>query len=134
MRRRKTSPSKIVSKSISVQGGTNTYRGLFKVNRGAKKVKSSIACDALILDDKSRSDTHPVMQIDENDVQIAHEATVSRIGEEQLFYLQSRGLSEEEAATQIVNGFADPIVKQLPMEYAVELNRLLEMEMVDSVG
>lgn len=126
--------SKIVSKSISKDGGRGTYRGLLKVNKGAKNVKSHVACDALLLDDHSRSDTYPVMKIDEEDVSIAHEATVSKIGEEQLFYLMSRGLNEEEAASTIVNGFAKPIIKQLPMEYALELNRLLELEMEGSVG
>lgn len=126
--------SKIVSKSISKNGGRGTYRGLLKVNRGAKNIKSHVSCDALLLDENSRSDTYPVMQIDEENVAIAHEATVSKIGEEQLFYLQSRGLTEEEAASTIVNGFAKPIIKQLPMEYAIELNRLIELEMTGSVG
>jgi Fe-S cluster assembly protein SufB len=126
--------SKIVSKSISKDGGRGTYRGLIKVNKGAKKIKSHISCDALLLDENSRSDTYPTMQIDEEEVAIAHEATVAKIGEEQLFYLMSRGLSEEEAASMIVNGFAKPIIKQLPMEYAIELNRLLELEMTGSVG
>jgi Fe-S cluster assembly protein SufB len=126
--------SKIISKSISKSGGRSSYRGLLQINKGAKNVKSHVSCDALLLDDKSRSDTYPTMKIDENDVSIEHEATVSRISEEQLFYLKSRGLSEEEAATTIVNGFANPIVKKLPVEYALELNRLLEMEMEGSIG
>jgi len=126
--------SKIVSKSISKGGGRGTYRGIVKVNKGCKNVKSHIACDALLLDENSRSDTYPTMQIEEENVAIAHEATVAKIGEEQLFYLMSRGLSEEEAASAIVNGFAKPIIKQLPMEYALELNRLLEVEMTGSVG
>lgn len=126
--------SKIVSKSISLGGGRSTYRGLLKVNKGAKNCKSHVACDALLLDDNSRSDTYPTMKIEEDSVAIAHEATVSKIGEEQLFYLMSRGLTEEQAATTIVNGFAKPIIKQLPMEYALELNRLLELEMEGSVG
>jgi len=126
--------SKIVSKSISKDTGRGTYRGFVKVNRGATNVKSHIACDALLLDENSRSDTYPTMKIEEYDCAIAHEATVSKIGEEQLFYLMSRGLSEEEAASTIVNGFAKPIIKQLPMEYALELNRLLELEMTGSVG
>lgn len=126
--------SKIVSKSISKNGGHGTYRGIVKVNKGCKNVKSHIACDALLLDENSRSDTYPTMQIEEDQVSIAHEATVSKIGAEQLFYLMSRGLSEEEAASTIVNGFANPIIKQLPMEYALELNRLLELEMTGSVG
>ncbi|MDA1061122.1 MAG: Fe-S cluster assembly protein SufB [bacterium] len=126
--------SKIVSKSISKAGGRGTYRGLLKVNKGCHNVKSHIACDALLLDENSRSDTYPTMKIEEENVAIAHEATVAKIGEEQLFYLMSRGLSEEEAASTIVNGFAKPIIKQLPMEYALELNRLLELEMTGSVG
>lgn len=126
--------SKIVSKSISKDGGRGTYRGLIKVNKGAKNVKSHIACDALLLDENSRSDTYPTNEIKEDDVAIAHEATVAKIGEEQMFYLMSRGLDEQEAASMIVNGFAKPIIKQLPMEYALELNRLLELEMTGSVG
>lgn len=126
--------SKIVSKSISKAGGRGTYRGLVKVNKGCFGVKSHVACDALLLDENSRSDTYPTMKIEEDDVSIAHEATVSKIGEEQLFYLMSRGLNAEEAASTIVNGFANPIIKQLPMEYALELNRLLELEMTGSVG
>lgn len=126
--------SKIVSKSISKDAGRGTYRGLLKVNKGATNIKSHVACDALLLDEHSRSDTYPVMKIEEEDVTIAHEATVAKIGEEQMFYLQSRGLTEEEAASAIVNGFAKPIIKQLPMEYALELNRLLELEMTGSVG
>lgn len=126
--------SKIVSRSISKDGGRGTYRGLVKVNKGAKNVKSHIACDALLLDADSRSDTYPTNDIKEDDVSIAHEATVAKIGEEQMFYLMSRGLDEQEAASMIVNGFAKPIIKQLPMEYALELNRLLELEMTGSVG
>ena len=126
--------SKIVSKSISKAGGRTTYRGLIKVNKGAENIKCHVSCDALLLDENSRSDTYPTMKIEENDVAIAHEATVSKIGVEQLFYLMSRGLTEEEAASTIVNGFAKPIIKQLPMEYAIELNRLLELEMTGSVG
>ena len=126
--------STIISKSISKKGGRSTYRGLVKVVPGAKNVKTRVICDALMLDKDSSSDTYPVMDIREQDVSIAHEATVAKIGEEELFYLMSRGLSEEQAATLIVNGFASPIVKQLPMEYAVELNRLLTLEMTGSVG
>ncbi len=126
--------SKIVAKSISKNGGRSSYRGFLKVNKGASNIKSHISCDALLLDGASRSDTYPTMNIDESEVTIAHEATVSKIGEEQLFYLMSRGLNEEEAASAIVNGFAKPIIKQLPMEYALELNRLLELEMTGSVG
>ena len=124
----------ITSKSISKDGGRSTYRGLVKVTDGAKGVKSKVVCDALILDKDSRSDTYPVMEVDEADVNIAHEASVSRIQEEQLFYLMSRGLSETEASTMIVNGFIEPLVKELPMEYAVEMNRLIELQMEGSVG
>lgn len=126
--------STITSKSISKAGGRTSYRGLVRVYPGAKGVKSRVACDALLLDENSRSDTYPTMDIKEDDVSIAHEATVSKIGEEQLFYLMSRGLSEQEAATMIVNGFIEPIVKVLPMEYAIEMNRLIELEMEGSVG
>jgi Fe-S cluster assembly protein SufB len=124
----------ITSKSISKDGGRSTYRGLVKVAAGAKGVKSKVVCDALILDKDSRSDTYPVMEIDEADVSIAHEASVSRIQDEQLFYLMSRGISETEASTMIVNGFIEPLVKELPMEYAVEMNRLIELQMEGSVG
>ncbi|MFA6918147.1 MAG: Fe-S cluster assembly protein SufB [Candidatus Gracilibacteria bacterium] len=124
----------ITSKSISKNGGRSTYRGLLKINKNAINAKSKVSCDALILDDKSRSDTYPTMKIEEKDVELAHEATVSKIGEDQLFYLTSRGISEAEASSMIVNGFAEPIIKHLPMEYAVELNRLLETEMTGSVG
>ena len=124
----------ITSKSISKDGGRSSYRGLVKVANGAKGARSKVVCDALILDRTSRSDTYPVMEIDESDVSIAHEASVSRIQEEQLFYLMSRGLSETEASTMIVNGFIEPLVKELPMEYAVEMNRLIELQMEGSVG
>ncbi len=126
--------SKIVSKSISKDGGRSSYRGLLKVRRGATGVKSSVVCDALILDPHSQSDTYPYMEIAEDDVTIGHEATVSRVDEEQLFYLMSRGLSEEEAATMIVAGFIEPLVKELPMEYAIEMNRLIQLQMEGSVG
>ena len=125
---------RIVSKSISKNGGRASYRGLVKVEPGARKSKSSVVCDALILDDKSRSDTYPYIEIEEQDVSIGHEASVSKIGEEQLFYLMSRGLSEAEASTMIVGGFIEPLVKELPMEYAVEMNRLIELQMEGSVG
>ena len=124
----------IISKSISKNGGRSSYRGLVKVEKGATHSKSSVVCDALILDKESRSDTYPYIEIDEQDVSIGHEASVSRIGEEQLFYLTSRGLSEAEASTMIVNGFIEPLVKELPMEYAVEMNRLIELQMEGSVG
>ncbi len=126
--------SVVTSKSISKDGGRSSYRGLVKVARGATGCKSNVRCDALILDESSRSDTYPTIEIDEEDVTMGHEATVSKIGEEQLFYLQSRGLSEHEATLMIVNGFFEPFTKELPMEYAVELNRLLELEMEGSVG
>lgn len=126
--------SVITSKSISKDGGTATYRGLVKIADGLKDVKSHVVCDALILDEKSKSKTFPYMEVESVDVSMEHEARVSRISEEQLFYLMSRGLSEEEASMMIVNGFLDPLVKQLPMEYAVELNRLIELEMEGSVG
>ncbi len=125
---------RVVSKSISKNGGRSSYRGLCKVEKGATGSKSSVVCDALILDPESRSDTYPYIEIDENDVSIGHEASVSRIGEEQLFYLMSRGLSEAEASTMIVNGFIEPLIKELPMEYAVEMNRLIELQMEGSVG
>ncbi len=124
----------IISKSISKNGGRTSYRGLVRVERGAKKAKSNVVCDALILDDRSRSDTYPYIEIEERDVTVGHEASVSKIGEEQLFYLTSRGLSEAEAATMIVNGFIEPLVKELPMEYAIEMNRLIQLQMEGSVG
>lgn len=126
--------SRIISKSISKAGGRASYRGLAKVVNGAKHCKSNVVCDALILDHKSRSDTYPYIEIDEDDVTIEHEASVSKIGEEQLFYLMSRGLSETEASSMIVTGFIEPLVKELPMEYAVEMNRLIELQMEGSVG
>jgi Fe-S cluster assembly protein SufB len=126
--------SLITSKSISKDGGRGGYRGLVRVENGAENVKSFVRCDALILDDRSRSDTYPYMEIEESDAQIGHEATVSKVGDDQLFYLMSRGLSEPEATAMIVAGFIEPIVKELPMEYAVELNRLIEMQMEGSVG
>ena len=126
--------SSITSKSISKSGGRAGYRGLIKVHKGAHSVKSNVICDALLLDEHSRSDTYPVMEIDEDDVSISHEATVSKVSDEQLFYLQSRGISEEQAMMMIVNGFIEPIVKELPMEYAVEMNRLIQLEMEGSIG
>ena len=126
--------SVITSKSISKDGGTATYRGLIKVASGLHGIKSHVVCDALILDEDSKSKTFPYMEIESEDSSMEHEARVSRISEEQVFYLMSRGLTEEEASMMIVNGFLDPLVKQLPMEYAVELNRLIELEMEGSVG
>jgi Fe-S cluster assembly protein SufB len=124
----------ITSKSISKNGGRSSYRGLARVEKGAKNAKCNVVCDALILDKDSRSDTYPYIEIDEQDVSVGHEASVSRIGEEQLFYLTSRGLTESEASTMIVNGFIEPLVKELPMEYAVEMNRLIQLQMEGSVG
>ena len=126
--------SRIISKSVSINGGRTSYRGLINVAPIAKNVKSRVECDALILDEKSASDTFPLMKINESSAHIEHEATVSKIGEEKLFYLTSRGLSESEAMSLIVSGFLEPIVKQLPMEYALELNRLIELEMEGSVA
>jgi|TARA_Y100000310_G_scaffold22935_2_gene21944 Fe-S cluster assembly protein SufB len=126
--------SRIVSKSVSKDGGRTTYRGLLKVAEGCKNVKSHVACDALILDDKSASDTVPYMEVNEKNVNIEHEATVGKIGEEQLFYLMSRGLSEDQARTMIVSGFMEPFTKELPLEYAIELNRLIALNMEGSVG
>ena len=126
--------SVVTSKSISKGGGRTTYRGLLKVAPGAVRSKSNVVCDALILDDKSATDTFPYIEIEEDDVDIGHEATVSRVSEEQLFYLQSRGINEAQASSMIVSGFIEPIVKELPMEYALEMNRLIELEMEGSVG
>ena len=124
----------IDSKSISKDGGRTTYRGLVRVEEGAHGVKSHVRCDALILDEESRSDTYPYMEIEEKDARIGHEATVSKVGDDQLFYLQSRGLTEQQATAMIVNGFIEPITKTLPMEYAVELSRLIELNMEGAVG
>ncbi len=126
--------SNIVSKSISKGGGRTSYRGLLKVYPGAKDVKSFVRCDALLLDENSRSDTYPTIEVDEERVTIGHEATVSKVSDEQLFYLQSRGITKGEAETMIVNGFIEPFTKELPIEYAVELNRLIQLEMIGSVG
>ncbi|MHB8620348.1 MAG: Fe-S cluster assembly protein SufB [Chloroflexota bacterium] len=124
----------ITSKSIAKGGGRTTYRGLVKAYSGAHDVKSKVRCDALLMDAESQSDTYPYMDIEEERVDIGHEATVSKVGEEQLFYLMSRGMTEAEATNMIVNGFIEPIAKELPMEYAVELNRLVQLEMSGSVG
>ncbi|MFH1207107.1 MAG: Fe-S cluster assembly protein SufB [Patescibacteria group bacterium] len=126
--------SRIISKSIAKATGRTSYRGLVRVPRGMTGVKSNVVCDALLLDERSRSDTYPTMEIKESDVQIGHEASVGKIGEEQMFYLRSRGLSETEAMNLIVSGFIEPIAKELPLEYAVELNRLIQLEMEGSVG
>jgi len=126
--------STITSKSISKGGGRTSYRGLLKVHKGAENVKSFVRCDALMLDEISRSDTYPSIEIDEDQVSIEHEASVSKISDEQLFYLMSRGLNEVDAKTMIVNGFFEAFTKELPMEYAVELNRLLQLQMEGAVG
>jgi len=126
--------STVLSKSISKDGGRTSYRGLVKVTPNAENVKCNVRCDALLLDEESRSDTYPYMEIDNRNVQIGHEATVSKVGDEQVFYLMSRGLSEDDAITMIVNGFFEPFTKELPLEYAVELNRLIQLEMEGSVG
>lgn len=126
--------SRIISKSISRAGGRTSYRGLVQVYPGAHAAKSKVVCDALLLDEASRSDTYPTMKIDERDAVMEHEATVSKIGDEQLFYLESRGLPKALAESMIVNGFIEPIVRELPLEYAVEMNRLIELQMEGSVG
>ncbi|MGB7588837.1 MAG: Fe-S cluster assembly protein SufB [Solirubrobacterales bacterium] len=126
--------SSVFSKSISKDGGRATYRGLLEIADGATESRSKVVCDALLLDEDSRSDTYPTIRIDENDADVGHEATVSKIGDEQIFYLQSHGLDEEEASKMIVNGFIEPVTKELPMEYAVELNRLIELQMEGSIG
>ena len=126
--------SNIFAKSISKDGGRGSYRGLLEIAKGAHGAKSKVVCDALLLDDHSRSDTYPTIRIGEDDVNVAHEATVSKVGEDQLFYLMSHGIPEEEASKLIVNGFIEPITKELPMEYAVEMNRLIELQMEGSIG
>lgn len=126
--------SKITSKSISRGNGRSSYRGLLKIHANAEGSKSNVVCDALLLDPESRSDTYPYIEVDAQDVSLGHEATVSKVGEEQLFYLMSRGMSEEEATTMVVSGFIEPLVKELPMEYAVEMNRLIQLQMIGSVG
>src|SRR5918996_1131560 len=126
--------SSIFSKSISKDAGRTSYRGLLEVAEGATESRSKVVCDALLLDEQSRSDTYPTIRIGEDDVDVGHEATVSKVGEDQIFYLQSHGLDEEEASKMIVNGFIEPITKELPMEYAVEMNRLIELQMEGSIG
>jgi len=126
--------SRIISKSICKNGGRSSYRGLLKVHEGARNSKSNVVCDALLLDEHSRSDTYPYIEIDDQEVTIGHEASVSKVGEEQLFYLMSRGIGEEMANTLIVNGFIEPLVKELPMEYAIEMNRLIQLQMEGSIG
>lgn len=130
----KNTKSLIISKSVSLNGGRSSYRGRVQFNQGAKGSRSKVICDALILDHKSRTDTYPNNRIWENESSLEHEATVSKVGEEQLFYLMSRGLSEEQARAMVVNGFIEPVVKKLPLEFAVEMNRLIELNMEGSVG
>jgi Fe-S cluster assembly protein SufB len=126
--------STIVSKSIARGGGRTSYRGLVQVLEGSTNSRSTVKCDALLVDTISRSDTYPYVDIREDDVSMGHEATVSKVSEDQLFYLMSRGLSEDEAMAMIVRGFIEPIAKELPMEYALELNRLIELQMEGAVG
>lgn len=126
--------SQITSKSISKDGGRSSYRGMVKMCRGAKGARSRVVCDALIMDDRSRSDTYPVNIIEEGGAIIEHEASVSRVGDDQLFYLRSRGIGKTEAESMIVNGFVEPVVRQIPFEFAIEINRLIDMEMEGSVG
>ena len=126
--------SSIVSKSISKGTGRSSYRGLCKVYDGAENAKSNVECDALLINETSRTDTFPYIEIEEKKATVGHEATVSKVGDEQLFYLMSRGMDEGEAMALIVRGFIEPIAKELPLEYAVELNRLIELEMEGSVG
>ena len=126
--------SKVVSKSISKNGGTAVYRGMLKVAPQAHGCTASVQCDALLLDGESRTDTIPDIQVRNDDVTIAHEASVGKLSEDDVFYLTSRGIPEEEALAMIVNGFIEPIVRNLPLEYAVEMNRLIELEMEGSVG
>src|SRR3989344_35575 len=126
--------SRIISKSISRDGGRTSYRGLVQVRPGAKKSSVFVSCDALILDEKSRSDTYPTMLVKESDTHIQHEATVEKLGEDKLFYMMSRGLSRYESESMLVNGFIEPITKEIPLEYSVEMNRLIRLEMTGSVG
>ena len=126
--------SQIISKSISKDGGRASYRGMLKIGDGADNSRSNVVCDALLLDDRSRSDTYPTIECDAKNVTMGHEASVSRVGEDQLFYAMSRGMSEDEANAMIVNGFIEPLVKELPMEYALELNRLIQIQLEGSIG
>jgi len=126
--------SKITSKSISRNNGRAAYRGMVKVFPEAYNCRSSVVCDALLLDEQARTDTYPYIEIENEDVSVGHEASVSKVGEEQLFYLMSRGMSEEDATTMVVSGFIEPLVKELPMEYAIELNRLIQLQMEGSIG
>ena len=126
--------SQIISKSVSKDGGRASYRGLLKIVEGADNARSNVVCDALLLDDRSRSDTYPTIECDAKRVTMGHEASVSKVGEDQLFYAMSRGMSEDEANAMIVNGFIEPLVKELPMEYALELNRLIQIQLEGSIG
>jgi Fe-S cluster assembly protein SufB len=126
--------STVISKSVARAGGRTSYRGLVKIEPGAYGSKSTVKCDALLIDDISRSDTYPYVDVREDDVSMGHEATVSKVSEDQLFYLMSRGLTDDEAMAMIVRGFIEPIARELPMEYAIELNRLIELQMEGSVG
>jgi Fe-S cluster assembly protein SufB len=126
--------SQIISKSVARGGGRTSYRGLVQIHEGANQSKSTVKCDALLVDTVSRSDTYPYVDVREDDASIGHEASVSKVGEDQLFYLMSRGMAEDEAMAMIVRGFVEPIARELPMEYALELNRLIELQMEGSVG
>lgn len=126
--------STIISKSVARGGGRTSYRGLVQINENAHGSKSTVKCDALLVDDISRSDTYPYVDVRTDDVSMGHEATVSKVSEDQLFYLMSRGLAEDEAMAMIVRGFVEPIARELPMEYALELNRLIELQMEGAVG
>ena len=126
--------SSILSKSVARGGGRTSYRGLIQVNEGAHGSKSNVLCDALLVDQVSRSDTYPYVDIREDDVSMGHEASVSKVSDDQLFYLMSRGMEQDEAMAMIVRGFVEPIAKELPMEYALELNRLIELQMEGAVG
>ena len=126
--------SSIVSKSVARGGGRTSYRGLVQIQKGAHGSKSTVRCDALLVDDISRSDTYPYVDVREDDVSMGHEATVSKVSDDQLFYLMSRGMTEDEAMAMIVRGFIEPIARELPMEYALELNRLIELQMEGAVG
>jgi len=126
--------SNILSKSISQYNGRTSYRGLVEVLPGSTGVKANVVCDALLLDPEARSDTYPYNEVHEDNVRVGHEASVSKVSEEQLFYLMSRGIKEQEALTMIIRGFIDPVVKELPMEYALEMNRLIQLQMEGTVG
>lgn len=124
----------IKAKSISKDGGISSYRGLVRVAKTAENAKSSVECDALMVDSQSVSNTYPQMDVERSDAHVMHEATVGKIGDEEIFYLMSKGLNEEQAKQMIVSGFANEVVKKLPLEYAVELNKLIELEMENSLG